>query len=190
MSNGPSDRPKWNGVNHLALVTDDMDSTTRFWHGVLGAPLVATVGNDTFKHYFFRVGEAQTIAFFEYTGVELHHWSKPAGIPYPQASQFDHLSLNLPDEDALESLRARLIDHDCEVTEVVDHGFIRSIYFSDPTGIALEASCWTTDIDPDVYDADDRFCDADPVPAVRELSTGGSLISTPTTHLVDDIITG
>ena len=30
-------RPRWRGVNHLALVTDDMDATTRFYAGVLGA---------------------------------------------------------------------------------------------------------------------------------------------------------
>lgn len=185
-----TDRPSWTGVNHLALVTDDMDATTRFWHGVLGAPLVATIGTDTFRHYFFKVGEGQTVAFFEYTGVDLEHWSKPAGIPYPRASQFDHLSLNLPDEAALEDLRTRLADHGCEVTEVVDHGFIRSVYFSDPSGIALEASCWTTDIDPDDYDAPGRFHDSDPVAAVAELVADGELTSTPRTRLVDEIVTG
>ena len=30
-------RPFWRGINHLALITNDMDATTRFWHGVLGA---------------------------------------------------------------------------------------------------------------------------------------------------------
>ncbi|MEL7210745.1 MAG: VOC family protein, partial [Actinomycetota bacterium] len=28
--------PDWRGVNHLALVTPDMDATTRFYAGVLG----------------------------------------------------------------------------------------------------------------------------------------------------------
>ena len=30
----------WQGLNHLALITNDMDTTVRFWHGVIGAPLV------------------------------------------------------------------------------------------------------------------------------------------------------
>ena len=34
----------WRGINHLALVTADMDATVRFYHGVLGAELVATIG--------------------------------------------------------------------------------------------------------------------------------------------------
>ena len=40
----PPDRVYWRGINHLALVTPDMDATVRFWHGVLGARLVATIG--------------------------------------------------------------------------------------------------------------------------------------------------
>ncbi|MCU1496603.1 MAG: hypothetical protein JWM47_556, partial [Acidimicrobiales bacterium] len=27
------DEPKWRGINHLALITNDMDATVRFYHG-------------------------------------------------------------------------------------------------------------------------------------------------------------
>ena len=56
--------PRWRGVNHLALVTGDMDETVRFYVGVLGARLVATIGTDSFRHYFFEFGTGTTIAFF------------------------------------------------------------------------------------------------------------------------------
>ena len=39
-----SEQPRWRGINHLALVTTDMDATVRFYHGVLGARLVADLG--------------------------------------------------------------------------------------------------------------------------------------------------
>jgi catechol 2,3-dioxygenase-like lactoylglutathione lyase family enzyme len=182
--------PSWMGMNHLALVTTDMDATTRFWHGVLGAHIVATVATDSFKHYFFRIGEAQTIAFFQYLDADIETFAKPAGIPHRLASQFDHLSLGLPDEAALEDLRARLIAAGCEVTEVVDHGFIRSIYFSDPTGIALEASWWTSDLDAPGYEVPGRFLDDDPVPALRELLETGSIADTPSTRLVNEFVAG
>lgn len=180
----------WRGVNHLALVTADMDATVRFWHGVLGARLVATIGTPAFKHYFFDIGDGNSVAFFEYTGQPLDEYAKPAGVPYDKASQFDHLSLNLPDEDALLRLRERLKSHDCEVTDVVDHGFIRSIYFSDPTGIALEASWWVLDATgrPVDYSDERLFADADPVAAVRELRERGRLERTVSTRLVDGII--
>jgi catechol 2,3-dioxygenase-like lactoylglutathione lyase family enzyme len=181
---------QWRGVNHLALVTPDMDATVRFWHGVLGARLVATIGTPAFRHYFFDIGAGNTIAFFEYAGQHLDMYAKPAGVPYDKASQFDHLSLNLPDEDALLRLRDRLKTHDCEVTDVVDHGFIRSIYFSDPNGMALEASWWTLDATGRPADyADDRlFADNDPVAAVGELRASGGLDHTVSTRLVDGII--
>src|SRR6185295_3099457 len=135
----------WRGVHHLALVTDDMDATVRFYHGVLGARLVTTLGTPAFRHYFFELAPGNTLAFFEYTDQPVDAFAKPAGVPFPQASQFDHLSLALADEEALLRLRDRLKEHNCEVTDVVDHGTLHSIYFTDPSGIALEASWWLHD---------------------------------------------
>ena len=185
-----SDTVHWRGVHHLALVTPDMDATVRFWHGVLDARLVCTIGTPAFRHYFFDVAPGNTVAFFEYFGQHLDAYAKPAGVPYEKAPQFDHLSINLPDEDSLLRLRDRLKSHGCEVTDVVDHGFLRSIYFSDNNGIALEASWWTLDPTgrPVDYGDERLFSDADPVPAVRELRELGELDHTVETHLVDKII--
>ena len=167
--------PRWRGINHLALVTDDMDATVRFYHGVLGARLVATIGTPDFRHYFFEIGEANTIAFFEYANTPLATFAKPAGVPDPRAVQFDHVSFNVADEHALEALRKRLDGFGCEVTTIVDHGFIHSVYFTDPNGIALEASWWVVDGTgrPTDYTDAALFGDPDPVPAVAELRAGG-----------------
>jgi catechol 2,3-dioxygenase-like lactoylglutathione lyase family enzyme len=184
---GTSDEgPRWRGINHLALVTNDMDATVRFYHGVLGARLVATIGTPGFRHYFFEFGPEQTVAFFEYAGHPVEAFAKPAGVPDPRAAQFDHLSFNLPDEDALLALRDRLKAAGCEITDVVDHEFIRSVYFTDPNGIALEASWWVLDATgrPADYGDPRLFADADPVPAVRELTETGVVARTPITHLV------
>jgi catechol 2,3-dioxygenase-like lactoylglutathione lyase family enzyme len=179
------DSPRWRGINHLALVTDDMDATVRFYDGVLGARLVATIGTPGFRHYFFEFGAENTVAFFEYHGGSHVGYSLAAGVPDPRKVQFDHLSFNLPDEEALQALRGRLKAAGCEVTDVVDHGFIRSIYFTDPNGIALEASWWTLDATGRPADFGDQrlFADPDPVPAVRELRESGRLASTPQTRL-------
>ncbi|WP_208028815.1 VOC family protein [Rhabdothermincola sediminis] len=190
---GPTSRdsstPIWRGIHHLALVTTDMDATTRFWHGVLGARLVVTLATDAFRHYFFEVAPGSTVAFFEYRDQPVERYAKPAGVPFPQASQFDHLSLGLADEDALHRLRDRLEAHGCEVTDVIDHGIMRSIYFTDPNGIALEASWWTLDATGRPADhADPRFfSDPEPVPAVAEIARAGTVESTPRTELVSEI---
>ena len=177
-----SETPAWRGVNHLALVTPDMDATTRFYAGVLGMRLVATVMAGPMRHYFFEISPGNTVAFFEVEGAET--FAKGAGAPLERSIQLDHLSFNLPDEQALEQLRKRLIDADCEVTEVVDHDVMRSVYFHDPNGIALEASWWVVDPTgrPADYDDDEVFADPDPVPAVAELRQG-RLDGVPATEL-------
>ncbi len=162
-----------------------MDATVRFYHGVLGARLVATLATPAFRHYFFEIGQQNTIAFFEYHDIELETFAKPAGVPDPRAVQFDHLSLNLADEDALLRLRSRLKAAGCEVTDVVDHDIFHSIYFTDPSGIALEASWWAVDVTgrPADYGDERLFADQDPVPAVVELAQTGELDWVPSTKL-------
>ena len=178
--------PHWRGINHLALVTNDMDATVRFYHGTLGARLRATIGAPGFRHYFFEFGPQCTVAFFEYTDSVTEPFAKPAGVPDARAAQFDHLSFNVPDEEALLSLQHRLKGAGCGVTDVVDHDFIRSIYFTDPNGIALEASWWVVDATGRAADYGDTrlFADTDPVPAVRELQERGAVASVPPTQLV------
>src|ERR1700730_1455476 len=182
-------QPRWRGINHLALVTPDMDATVRFYHGVLGMRLVTTLMAGPMRHYFFEIAPGNTVAFFEVKGAEA--FAKPAGIPdRKRAAQFDHLSFNLPDEEALHSLQARLKSHGCEVTDVIDHGVVRSIYFTDPAGIALEASWWVADATGRETDYGDEqfFCDRDPVPAVRELRDTGELAWMPATGLTSDVV--
>ena len=63
---------------------------------------------------------------------------------------------------------------------------VRSVYFTDPNGIALEASWWVRDVTgrPDDYDDDQRFGDPNPVPALHELRTTGTLTNLLSTQLL------
>lgn len=160
-----------------------MDATVRFYAGVLGMPLVLTLMAGPMRHYFFEMAPGNTVAFFEKPDAET--FRKGAGSPAPYPAQLDHLSFNVPDEDALHQLRARLEAAGTEVTEIVDHQQIKSVYFTDPNGIALEASYWVIDATGRPMDTgDDRvFTDPDPVPAVAELAAG-TLADLPTTSLV------
>jgi catechol 2,3-dioxygenase-like lactoylglutathione lyase family enzyme len=55
------------GVNHLAMITDDMDKTVRFYRDVLGMRVVATLGGQVrgrrMRHYFFSIGPKSCLAF-------------------------------------------------------------------------------------------------------------------------------
>ena len=174
----------WRGINHLALVTPDMDGTVRFYHGVLGMRVVAAISAGPMRHYFFDIGNGNTVAFFEWK--HGHTFAKPAGVPVQTPLQFDHLSFNVADEEALLELRDRLKEKGCEVTDVVDHGFVRSIYFTDNNGIALEASFWVVDATAHDSNCEDSrlFTDPDPVPAILELRRDGKLEWEPKTELV------
>lgn len=175
---------RWRGINHLALVTPDMDQTVRFYHGVLGMRVVAAIAAGPMRHYFFEIGQGNTIAFFEWKGADT--FAKPAGYRVKTPLQFDHVSFDVADEEALEALRAHLKEQGCEVTDIVDHGFVKSIYFTDNNGIALEASCWIVDATGRDADYSDSriFHDPDPVPALRELDETGEIADLPETKLV------
>lgn len=157
------------GVNHLALVTNDMDKTVRFYRDVLQMPLVGTTGNRDegypHRHYFLSIGRGASIAFFEWKDVELPG-RKDSGIP-ASGIQFDHVSIGVDSDDDLDALRKRLSDAGTDVSEVVDHGLLRSVYATDPNGISIEFSVSARDLDADPW-----FDDADPVPAAREPQAG------------------
>ena len=107
------------------------------------------------------------MAFFEYSGRRGRRRSpsRPASPTHGRSSSTTCRS-TCPTSTRSSDAAARLKEHGCEVTDVVDHGFMRSIYFTDPNGIALEASWWVIDATGRQADyGDDRALpDPDPVP--------------------------
>ena len=100
---------EYRGVNHVVLVTDDMDKTVRFYRDFLGMPVVATLGGEAdgqhMRHYFFGLGPQSCIAFFEWPGVELAA-PKKAGEP-ASGREFDHVSISVDSEESLSDLQRR-----------------------------------------------------------------------------------
>ena len=130
---------RFNGVNHLAMATGDMDRTIRFWRDLLGMRLVAGLGQPGYRHYFFQISESDLIAFFEWKGVKAVP-EKEHGRPVKGPFIFDHVSFGVETEDDLWELKDKLEAAGFPVSEVVDHGFIHSIYAHDPNGIPIEFS--------------------------------------------------
>ena len=130
---------KFNGVNHLAMATGDMDKTIRFWRDLLGMRLVAGLGQPGYRHYFFEISPDDLIAFFEWKGV-LPVKEKDHGEPVSGPFVFDHVSFGVETEDDLWELKDKLQAAGFDVSEVIDHGFIHSIYAFDPNGIPIEFS--------------------------------------------------
>ena len=131
---------KYNGIHHLALVTKDMDMTVRFWRDLLGMRLVAALGKPGYRQYFFEVAGTCLAAFFEWPDVEPIE-EKDAGSVAKGPLVFDHVSLGVENDDALWQIKEKLEAQDIWVSEMIDNGFIHSVFTFDPNGISLEFSC-------------------------------------------------
>lgn len=130
---------KFNGVNHLAMATGDMDRTIRFWRDLLGMRLVAGLGRTGYRHYFFQISDSDLLAFFEWPNVK-RVANKEHGRPVSGPFIFDHVSFGLEEESDLWKIKDKLETAGIEVSDVIDHGFIHSIYAHDPNGIPIEFS--------------------------------------------------
>jgi len=136
---------KYNGINHLAMVTRNMDETIRFWRDFLGMRLVAGLGGDKYKHYFFEISEFDMIAFFEWPDVDKIP-QKDHGVPVKGPFAFDHVSIGVENDDDLWELKDRFETAGIWVSEVINHGFIHSIYAFDPNNIPIEFSAPVPDV--------------------------------------------
>ena len=130
---------RYNGVNHLAMATGDMDKTIRFWRDLLGMRLVAGLGQPGYRHYFFEISDTDLIAFFEWPGVKPVP-EKDHGEPVKGPYIFDHVSFGVETEGDLWKLKDTLSTAGFWVSDVINHGFIHSIYAFDPNGIPIEFS--------------------------------------------------
>lgn len=134
-------------LNHVAYRCRDAKETTEFYRDVLGLKLAHTIVQDRVPstqelaphaHVFFEMGDGSWVAFFD-VGKE-EHVAQEANPDWAQ-----HLALEVGSVDELEAAKARLEAHGIDVLGPVDHGFIRSIYFYDPSGHRLELATRTYD---------------------------------------------
>jgi catechol 2,3-dioxygenase-like lactoylglutathione lyase family enzyme len=125
-------------IDHLAFITNDMEKTIRFYRDLLEMELVAGIGHEGYRHYFFKFGDNQ-VAFFEYD-IAKPMAQKFHGSPTDKPLGFDHVSFTVDSCEDLFHLKDKLEAAGFEVTGAVDHGTIWSIYFFDPNNIPLEAS--------------------------------------------------
>lgn len=148
---------KYGGINHLALVCEDMDVTVKFYTEVLGMKLTKTINlpENGGKHFFFQCG-GDAVAFFWFpkgpVKVDEKQLRKISATP----GTMNHVAFDVSPDD-IDSYREQLLEKGIEVTEVVNHDdteskvspeinestFVRSLYFKDPDGIQLEFAAWT-----------------------------------------------
>ena len=167
--------------DHLAIPVYDAAATHRFYTEVLQLPLVEALSGDDWGGkpwlmMFFGTGGGQLLALCALHGAQR---PPPDGLP----ADIRHYAFSVASGAEQADWKARLRRHGIAFSEE-DHGTQHSIYFTDPNGIALEASWWVVDGTgrPTDYTDTALFGDPDPVPAVAELRSGG-LDDLPCTRL-------
>ena len=130
-------------LHHNAYVVKDLEKTRWFYEEVLGLPLVATwceqtvlFGKErTYCHCFFGLGDGSALAFFQFADAEDQALFDPPLPPSP----FRHIALHV-DEETQAEIEGRIkaagyVEPD---TFILEHGYCRSLYITDPNGMILE----------------------------------------------------
>ena len=136
----------WQGFDHVALATPDLETTIRFYCDVLGmqaGEIYQARGGKT-RHCFIKPGNtpAQGIHFWEVPGAQLPppveslEWHQPETVT---AGMLLHLAFALSDEAAALALRERLRKLQVQMGEINDLGSLRNMVFLDNNGVMLEA---------------------------------------------------
>jgi catechol 2,3-dioxygenase-like lactoylglutathione lyase family enzyme len=117
------------GIHHTALISSDVRRTVEFYQGLLGFPLVDMFENRDLPgstHFFFDVGNGNTIAFFDLPGVDVGPYAEVLG-------GLHHLAISMQPQ-RWQEIRAKM---DAQgVAYQRESG--TSIYFRDPDGARLE----------------------------------------------------
>ncbi len=120
------------GVDHVVLISSDLDATIAFYTEILGMPLTRIAANrddPTSTHIFFDLGGGNLLAFFDFPEARLDPARKGIGA-------LQHLAVKVTPAHlraVLGKLRERRIRFDLHGTE--ESG---SAYLRDPDGILLE----------------------------------------------------
>ena len=138
--------PRYTGINHIAMATNDIGRTIRFWRDLLGFRMVVGMGRAGFRTYFFSVSEHDMIGFFEWDRVQRIP-EKDHGAPVSGPFAFDHISFEVASLDDLWEIYDKLDAAGFWVSEPLDHEFIYSIYAFDPNNIPIEFSTPTGKLD-------------------------------------------
>jgi catechol 2,3-dioxygenase-like lactoylglutathione lyase family enzyme len=138
--------PQIKGLYHYAHACRDAEETRHFYEDILGLPLVncmtaervPSTGEETpYAHLFFAMGDGSYIAFFD-----LGTNARPA--PSPNTPDWvQHFAIETGSVADVLAMRERLVQHGVQVTPLVDHHFVKSIYFFDPNGLRLDVNART-----------------------------------------------
>jgi catechol 2,3-dioxygenase-like lactoylglutathione lyase family enzyme len=126
-----SDRPASSarGVHHVALLSTDVEATIRFYQDVLEFPLIELFENRDYRgstHFFFDIGHGNSLAFFDFPGLDLGPYAEVLG-------GLHHLAISI-EPARWEHLKSKLESLGIASAHISG----TSLYFNGPDGERLE----------------------------------------------------
>jgi glyoxylase I family protein len=130
-------------LHHTAYVSRDLEATRKFYEEIIGLPLLATWcekdmlfgAERTYAHCFFGLGDGGALAFFQFAEAADQDQFGPK-MPF---TPFHHIALNV-DAETQKGIEKRLKDAGYQEPQsfVLEHGYCRSVYVTDPNGMIVE----------------------------------------------------
>ena len=126
-----------NGINHIALISKDIDRLRVFYTEVFKAEVGPTKphgdkGGETMT--MIRIGPHTALNVFTIEG----NTEPDRQTPMWGRGRLDHFGLQAASAESFETIRQHLIEHGASDGDVNDFGAVRSIFFRDPDGLEGE----------------------------------------------------
>ena len=130
-------------LHHNAYVSRDLEATRKFYEDVIGLPLVATWceidelfgAERVYCHLFFELADGSALAFFQFANDS----DQELFGPKMPESPFHHIALTV-DKETQDGIERRLAEAGYKEpqTYVLEHGYCRSVYVTDPNNLIVE----------------------------------------------------
>jgi len=145
-------------IHHAAYRCRDAEQTRWFYQDVLGLRYRAGLtfdevsGTDIkreYMHLFFEMGDGSCIAFFDDP-------QTASEDQFKQRDAFDlHVAFEVDKMEDLEAWKRKIKSARVKCFGPIDHHFVKSIYFYDPNGLALEITCLEKDYEA-IMDSEEK----------------------------------
>jgi catechol 2,3-dioxygenase-like lactoylglutathione lyase family enzyme len=129
-------------MHHIALATPHLETTLNFYRDVLGMTVSDIFPSERGRHaiIFAKLNDDDTWGLHVFERGSAPSLAAPTGQSQPAnfgTTPLLHIAFRLLDADTADTLRARLRQHEIEITEIPELG---SFVFYDPHGLMLEVT--------------------------------------------------
>ncbi len=119
------------GVNHIAVMTADLDRFIEFYTTVFGLDVVFDETTPAFRHAIIRTGPNSWLHPAE---IESSRFATASPDMF-QRGHLDHLALTAASPEAFDEIRDRLVQRGASDGTIDDLGAFHSIWFHDSDGM-------------------------------------------------------